>query len=106
MLHANTDDDAKPTDPLAQSAWASQRIQRQIDSEMTALLRTHLATVFESAQDWDDLATKMAGRGYYLKPKDNALFVCDNHSHVEICRCGVLGYPSAQLKSRLGRRRD
>ncbi len=89
---------------FAQSAWASARVTKRLDSEMAMLLRSHLHFVFESAADWLDLSARLKDHGYYLKRYGSGTMICDSHSHVEICRCGFLGYPTAELSERFGKR--
>ncbi|WP_052269565.1 hypothetical protein [Leisingera sp. ANG-M6] len=87
----------------AQTAWASARIHKRLDSEMAAQLRMLLAGIFHSAQSWLELRKGLKLHGFYLRRKGLRLLLCDIHSHVEICSCRFLGFPAAVLEQRLGR---
>ncbi len=91
-----------PSDSLAQSAWASARIFGRMDSEMAAWLRMHLFGAFSDAKNWDELNKKLHHFGFYLQRKGAHMWLRDCHSHVEICTCSFLGFPSTELKLRLG----
>lgn len=86
-----------------QTAWASARIHKRLDSEMAAQLRMLLSGVFEAAQSWLELRKGLKQHGFYLRRRGLRLFLCDIHSHVEICSCRYLGFPAAVLEQRLGR---
>jgi hypothetical protein len=104
-MYANHDITAEvlvPQDSFAQSAWASARISNRLDSEMAALLRMYLFGVFSKANDWGKLNTRLRDKGFYLKRSGTHLWLRDCHSHVEICTCRFLGFPSVGLEMRLG----
>lgn len=89
-------------DSFAQSAWASARIFGRMDSEMAALLRIHLFSAFSEAKNWGELNEQLHFFGFYLQRSGAHLWLRDCHSHVEICTCSFLGFPSIDLKLRLG----
>ncbi len=85
------------------SAWSSARINRSLDQEMAALLRAHLVPDFDQAQNWADLAKRLRAKGFYLKTDGQRVRLHDCHSHVQICSCRFLGFPSARLEARFNR---
>jgi hypothetical protein len=91
-----------PNGSFAPSAWTSARIFGRMDSEMAAWLRMHLFGAFSDAKNWDELNKKLHHFGFYLQRKGAQMWLLDCHSHVEICTCSFLGFPSSELKLRLG----
>lgn len=51
----------------AQTAWASARIHKRLDSEMAAQLRMLLAGSFQTARSWLELRKGLKQHGFYLR---------------------------------------
>lgn len=95
-------EDATPVvyDSFHENAWASTRVVRSLDVETAALLRMHLQEDFSDAASWSDLAQRLKNKGFYMKTDGATVRLHDCHSHVEICSCSFLGFPSSQLEAR------
>ena len=91
--HLKLVSDVSPDDSLGPSAWSDARIQGRLDSEMTALLRMHLFEVFSRSQCWDNLASGLSEKGFYLKRSGSNVWICDSISDVKICTPTYLGFP-------------
>ena len=88
-------------EPQSQSAWASARLARRLDTEMAALLRISLLPSFDKATSWAELNAALATKGFYLRHAGGRLKLCDAISHVEICSTRFLGFPTRELQHRL-----
>ena len=87
-------------DSYQESAWSSTRVVRSLDVETAALLRMHLNEDFSNASSWSDLSHRLKNKGFYLKTDGTSVRLHDRHSHVEICSCSFLGFPSLHLEGR------
>ena len=91
---------ASQADSFEESPWSQTRVVRQMDVETAALLRVHLSEDFSPAGSWLDLSKRLKNKGFYLKTNGRNVHLHDCHSHVDICTCRFLGYPSRQLETR------
>ena len=94
-----------PFDSYQESAWSSARVVRSLDVETAALLRMHMQDDFSNATCWQDLGERLKNKGFYLKTDGETVRLHDSHSHVEICSCSFLGFPSSQLEARFNETR-
>lgn len=93
---------ATPSDGsrFEETSWSQARVVRKMDFETAALLRVHLSEDFSKSESWMDLSKRLKDKGLYLKTNGRNVHLHDSHSHVDICSCQFLGYPSQQLESR------
>lgn len=100
-------DNAAPIafDSFQESAWSSARVVPSLDVETAAMLRMHMHEDFSNALSWQDLSERLNNKGFYLKTDGTTVRIHDTHSHVEICTCSFLGFPSAQLEARFNETR-
>ncbi|SDX91035.1 hypothetical protein [Citreimonas salinaria] len=73
-----------------------------LDSETLMLLRAFLRPIVDAAESWNDLACRLAERGYGLGFREGRLVVL-NESGLPICTGRCLGMPLRLLARRLGR---
>ena len=85
---------------MAQTAWSSASDQSRLDTEMVIQLRISLSPVFESATSWSELRSALQAKGFYMKRAKGHMHLYDGLSHVQICTCSFLGYPSETLDAR------
>lgn len=85
-----------------QSAWASARQRKGLDSETLVYLRANLQEPFGKAENWPNLRELLRGKGFDMKPRAGRLRLVDLHSQVEICTFGTLGHPRAELEQKFG----
>ncbi|MDE4133468.1 aspartate-semialdehyde dehydrogenase [Phaeobacter sp. QD34_3] len=85
---------------MAQTAWSSACDQSRLDTEMVIQLRISLIPIFETATCWSDLRSALQAKGFYMKRAKGHMHLYDGHSHVKICTCSSLGYPSEELEQR------
>jgi len=85
-----------------ESAWASARMSARLDTEMAVQLRMVLNESFRTAKSWVDLFQALRDKGFYLQHRSGRTRLKDCHSHVEICTCRFLGYPTSELENRFG----
>lgn len=106
MYHAPDFRDPTPIqqDSFNETPWSQAKVVRALDVETAALLRAHLAEDFGHAESWGDLSNRLKNKGFYLKTDGSRVQLHDSHSHVHICSCRFLGYPSHQLESRFNAR--
>ncbi|SCZ66061.1 hypothetical protein [Epibacterium ulvae] len=90
------------TNPLRQSAWASARVSKRLDSELASQLRMFLRADFEQANCWSMLRRVLRSKGFSLKLDQGRLRLVDSHSRVAICSTGFLGFPLAALERQFG----
>lgn len=102
MYHNPTFNDPTPIEgtSIHESPWSQTKVVRALDFETAALLRVHLSDDFSASTSWQDLSARLKNKGFYLKTDGARVHLHDCHSHVEICSCTFLGYPSAQLDKR------
>jgi|GEM_PF-3261702 len=102
MYHDPDFPQSRPSDVdrFDESPWSQARVVQQMDFETAALLRVHLSEDFSSSKSWLELSKRLKNKGFYLKTNGTNVHLHDCHSHVDICSCQFLGYPSRQLESR------
>ncbi len=93
---------SKDTNTLRQSAWASARVSKRLDTELASQLRIFLRDVFQDAQSWSGLRRALRNKGFSLKFEQGRLRLVDTLSRVEICTTGFLGFPVVQLERQFG----
>jgi len=87
-------------DRFEETPWSQARVVQDMDFETAALLRVHLSEDFSTSESWLDLSKRLKNKGFYLKTNGQKVHLHDCHSHVDICSCQFLGYPSRQLETR------
>lgn len=88
--------------PSVMEAGRSATLPEPLDSETLALLRTFLRPIVDAAGSWNDLARRLAERGYGMGFSDGRLVIL-NENGVPICTGRCLGMPLRLLAGRLGR---
>ncbi|CUH86970.1 hypothetical protein PH5382_00889 [Phaeobacter sp. CECT 5382] len=88
---------------MQQTAWSSASDQRRMDTEMAIQLRILLTPNFQSAKTWSELRSGLQDKGFYMKRAKGHMHLFDAQSHVKICTCGFLGFPSKDLEQRFKR---
>ncbi len=89
-------------DNMAQSAWASARIGKRMDTELAIQLRIMLRVDFEQAASWSELRRALRNKGFSLQAQRSGLRLVDSISRVDICSTSVLGFSLAQLEREFG----
>jgi hypothetical protein len=97
-MHAQTQTTAPQ--PTEQTAWASARIARRLDTETAAWLRASLLPEFNAAQTLSGLKHRLALKGFYLSQGDAETVLRDCHSRVAVCTLAFLGLSQAALTRR------
>ncbi|MHA6324594.1 hypothetical protein [Roseivivax sp. CAU 1753] len=75
----------------------------RLDCETAALMRGFLRPIFEQAQGWADLVTRLAARGYDLAFREGRLVILSHDDQRPICTGRDLGEPLITLAARFGR---
>ncbi|MEP2718805.1 aspartate-semialdehyde dehydrogenase [Pseudophaeobacter sp.] len=88
---------------MQQTAWSSASDQHRMDTEMAIQLRILLTPHFQEAKTWSELRAGLQDKGFYMKRTKGAMHLFDASSHVEICTCAFLGFPSKDLEQRFKR---
>lgn len=81
---------------------APAKTPRRADERLLAPLRTLLAADLAEATGWDDLARRLTGRGYALRPRGGGLALYDLRTGDRLCKASELGYRYADLVRRFG----
>ncbi|MBT8153312.1 cytochrome P450 [Epibacterium ulvae] len=87
---------------MMQSAWASARTSKRLDTELAMQLRIILGGEFRRAKNWNALRRALRGKGFSLKVEQGQLRLIDSISRVDICSTGFLGFPLSQLEQDFG----
>ncbi|WP_083099399.1 aspartate-semialdehyde dehydrogenase [Pseudophaeobacter leonis] len=88
---------------MQQTAWSSASDQDRMDTEMAIQLRIMLTPDFQRAKTWSELRSGLQDKGFYMKRTKGHMHLFDAQSHVKICTCGFLGFPSSDLEQRFKR---
>jgi hypothetical protein len=72
------------------------------DEALVAPLRSLLADELAFAQDWQDLQTKLAAKGYALQEAGGGLILVSLPSRERLCKASELGYSHTRLARRFG----
>lgn len=88
---------------MQQTAWSSASDQQRMDTEMAIQLRILLTPNFQNARTWSELRSGLQDKGFYMKRAKGHMHLFDAQSHVKICTCGFLGFPSKDLEQRFKR---
>ncbi|MGR3621986.1 aspartate-semialdehyde dehydrogenase [Pseudophaeobacter sp.] len=88
---------------LQQTAWSSACDQDRMDTEMAIQLRILLTPHFQKAKTWSELRSGLKVMGFYMKRTKGHMHIFDSASHVQICTCAFLGFPSQELEERFKR---
>jgi hypothetical protein len=88
---------------MQQTAWSSASDQDRMDTEMAIQLRIMLTPDFQRAKTWSELRSGLQDKGFYMKRAKGHMHLFDAQSHVKICTCGFLGFPSKDLEQRFKR---
>ncbi len=88
---------------LQQTAWSSASDQDRMDTEMAIQLRILLTPQFKKAKTWSELRSGLQVAGFYMKRSKGHMHIYDSASHVQICNCAFLGFPSKDLGERFKR---
>lgn len=88
---------------LQQTAWSSASHQDRMDTEMAIQLRILLTPHFQKAKTWRELRSGLQVAGFYMKRTKGHMHIFDCASHVQICTCAFLGFPSEELEQRFKR---
>jgi len=88
---------------MQQTAWSSASDEDRMDTEMAIQLRILLTPPFQEATTWSELRSGLQDKGFYMKRTNGHMHLYDAQSHVKICTCGFLGFPSADLEQRFKR---
>ncbi|CUH74759.1 hypothetical protein [Tropicibacter naphthalenivorans] len=83
-----------------QAAWPT--TQPALDSETRSLLRLFLAPILETANNWNDISSGLAAKGYRLGFRDGHMVILTTAGQV-VCTGSGLGVPLAQISQRIGR---
>lgn len=81
----------------------SKALPGRLDCETAALFRGFLRPIFEHAQSWADLVTKLTARGYDLSFHEGRLVISSRDDGRPLCTGRDLGEPLAALAARFGR---
>ncbi|WP_243611439.1 hypothetical protein [Shimia aestuarii] len=87
-------------DESQQSAWASARIARRMDTETRVWLRASLLPEFDASNSLNGLKRRLAQKGFYLAKSNAGIVLRDCHSRVEICTLEALGVSAYALERR------
>lgn len=85
---------------MQQSAWASARIARRVDTETAAWLRASLLPEFDAARSLSGLKRRLADKGFYMSQNNAGVVLRDCHSRVVICTLEFLGVSPRALERR------
>jgi len=88
---------------MGQTGWSSACHQDRMDTEMAIQLRILLTPEFKKAKTWAELRSGLQDKGFYMKRSKGHMHIYDAQSHVKICTCGFLGFPSKDLEERFKR---
>lgn len=88
---------------MQQTAWSSASDQDRMDTEMAIQLRILLTPFFQKAKTWRELRSGLQTAGFYMKRTQGHMHLFDCASHVKICTCAFLGFPSKDLEQRFKR---
>lgn len=88
---------------MQQTAWSSASDQHRMDTEMAIQLRILLTPNFQEAKTWSELRSGLQNKGFYMKRTKGHMHLFDAQSHVKICTCAFLGFPSKDLEQRFKR---
>ncbi|MGR3496476.1 hypothetical protein [Citreimonas sp.] len=88
--------------PSANDFKRTGALPEPLDSETLALLRAFLRPIVDAAGSWNDLALRLAARGYGMGFRDGRLVILDD-AGLPVCTGACLGVPLRLLAGRLGR---
>jgi len=88
---------------MGQTAWSSACHEDRMDTEMAIQLRILLTPEFQNASTWAELRSGLQDKGFYMKRSKGHMHIYDAESHVKICNCAFLGFPSKDLEQRFKR---
>lgn len=71
------------------------------DERLVAPLRARLAADLAEAFSWSELARRLAGKGYELRPAGGGLALHDRTSGQRLCKASELGFSYSRLMRRL-----
>ncbi len=100
--HADVTDVFAMPDPMGQSAWASARMSKRLDTELAMQLRIILGGEFRRAKNWNALRRALRSKGFSLQVEQGQLRLIDSISRVDICSTSFLGFPLSQLEQTFG----
>ncbi len=83
--------------------WASPDGIDHLNSETAVALRSVVAPIFRTAEDWRDLQKKLAQKGFGLTFRKGHMVLTDIATGVAICTGKFLGTPLKEMSARLGR---
>jgi len=82
---------------------APARTPVRAEERLLAPLRALLARDLAVAQDWDDLQSRLAAKGYRLREAGGGLVLATHPGGRRMCKASELGYSYSDLMRRFGR---